>query len=941
MPKIVEFEGARHEFPDDFTDQEISDALAGASAPAAPAAAVPAPAAQAAPVASSAPLINRQVRAGLQGAGKGVAELASLPFDLTNAGANILLAGADKASQFVGGPKLDFRFPSTSEEIAGLISKGAESVGYDVLDPRAMSGRERLAYDVNRFGTQAAGGAYGLARAASARAPEIAAGAGHRFGDPFLRSYMGENIGKTIAGDAAAAAGSGVGAATAHTYAPDSPIAAAFAPLVGGVGGITALTAGAAGVKGAASAAGRPFGMHLDKNVNVDPETLLPTTKKASDMAAGVIQNEAADPQSIPGFVRSNREAMQNLSEPPTAFQLSEDPGLAALDRTIGMQNPGKEMARQRRFQSGVRDAVDASVPEGATPEALVGKAQQTADERMSAAEGKVARVEKRQGDLARIRSTHGEEVSDYRGEGVPASQELHDVLVESGYKPARAAKNEAFAAIDPDKSRMIDAAPLVEAATKVRDSVNKLGPQKEQLPAEFVQRLESLTPDGGAATVAAGDVADLRKYLSTAYDKAQRAGNFTLADSISDLRRAVNKTLEDIPEAAEATTQYKEFANVYRPDFKDEMAKFTREVDRGMEPPPSQTAGRFLRAGQPEKAESLGRAVSSLKEPVDAQTPIRRYLMSDLAERGAIAADGSIKAQAVESWARDHAANIDLVPGFRSDVDDLLTRAQKGERIAGSFAEKLKGAQKGVRQTQAEIDKGALGLVLDADPDKAVAAVMSNPNRSGRLLDELIQLTEKDKGARNGLKAAVHNYIVNKATTTATEKMKPGDRRGPVSPAKLTQVFNEHEKELAKIFDAEEMNGLRAGHRALELSNIERLRTGSGSDTAEKIAVFDKLMATPLGKGIDGFMRLKFGMLRGGGIMAVVRRQTAGMTDKTADEVHRLIERARQDPELLILLAGRKLPVSSPAWNKRLNALLAVGEGAREINDRDEPPPK
>lgn len=30
----------------------------------------------------------------------------------------------------------------------------------------------------------------------------------------------------------------------------------------------------------------------------------------------------------------------------------------------------------------------------------------------------------------------------------------------------------------------------------------------------------------------------------------------------------------------------------------------------------------------------------------------------------------------------------------------------------------------------------------------------------------------------------------------------------------------------------------------------------------------------------------------------------------------------------------GRKLPVGSPAWNKRLNQVLAIGEGARETGE-------
>jgi hypothetical protein len=43
----------------------------------------------------------------------------------------------------------------------------------------------------------------------------------------------------------------------------------------------------------------------------------------------------------------------------------------------------------------------------------------------------------------------------------------------------------------------------------------------------------------------------------------------------------------------------------------------------------------------------------------------------------------------------------------------------------------------------------------MNSDPDKAVTAVMSSTNRSGKLMNELIKLTANDPQARNGLKAA------------------------------------------------------------------------------------------------------------------------------------------------------------------------------------------
>lgn len=52
---------------------------------------------------------------------------------------------------------------------------------------------------------------------------------------------------------------------------------------------------------------------------------------------------------------------------------------------------------------------------------------------------------------------------------------------------------------------------------------------------------------------------------------------------------------------------------------------------------PPSATAGRFLRPGEPEKAASLRRIIDSLPDPKAAEKEARRFLAADMAEGGVI----------------------------------------------------------------------------------------------------------------------------------------------------------------------------------------------------------------------------------------------------------------------------------------------------------------
>lgn len=354
---------------------------------------------------------------------------------------------------------------------------------------------------------------------------------------------------------------------------------------------------------------------------------------------------------------------------------------------------------------------------------------------------------------------------------------------------------------------------------------------------------------------------------------------------------------------------------------------------------------------------------ITASENPLAGQYAAREYLLANMVESGVVdRRTGVIRPDKIRQWQESWGDLSGVVPGFQNALNamrqeaaqgvrvaqraagmteragETLTAAQKNAKTEGQrFADELRTAQRNTKATEDQINKGALGLVLNSDPDKAVAAIMAQPNRTGKLLDELITTVGSDEQARNGLKAAVRDYLVDKATTGASEKLRPGDSRGPVSQAKLSGIFKEHEAELAKVFSPEEMNTLRAGHKALELANVERLRTGSGSDTVEKgAAIVDQILGTGIGKGVEAALRVKYGMLKAGGLVSTTRRLFAGVTGgPDPAEVSRLIERAAVDPELMGLLLGRKLPVGSPAWNKKLNQVLALGEGARETDQQ------
>jgi hypothetical protein len=871
----------------------------------------------------------RALQIGTQGAGAGLAELAALPFDLAAGAQNAIVAGINK----LAGTSIPMAKPASSI-IKDTASAGAEAIGVPPVDYESMSNMEKMAYNINRFGAQAAGAVPALASRAATRSAEIAAGSAPKAFDALVKPYAGENIGRTVVGDAAASAGAGTAVTGADIAGyQDNPLVQTLAALAGGVGGMTIPQVGERALRSGASFIGKPFGYGIDRTINVDPTTGSPVTKAISDRAALMVQDEAVNPADAARRIQSNADELRGLiAEPPmpTPAALSEDPGLAGLERKVAMNNQGPAAQRTREFNSAVRDTVDQVAPEGADPSALVRRVQSEADMRTAEAERQFHRAQGREERVADIRRDHASEVTPYAGRGVPASQRLDQTIVDRGYIPARTEKNARYNDGVPPETPT-DLTGVSAVAQRIQQEAEALPPsfRNARLPAEQLNDLSQ----AGESTYDA--TRRMRMAVSDQRNQARAAGDFTRADDLRAVRAPLDAEMNRVnPGAAEYYQN--EFAPVYRPGPGDEAAKFTKAIDRDptrSATPPSETADRFIQPQAPEKQAALRRMIDASENPAAGQAAAREYLMSDLEASGVVdRATGALRPERLQAWQSKWGDLEGLVPGFNGEIAQLTNDATRGQRVAGIATERTQAAERNLGRTQSDIDKGAFGAVLNADPDKAVFAVMSKPDRSGRQLQQLIDVTADDPSARNGLKAAVRDYLVEKATTGASEKLVPGDRRGPVSQAKLSNIFHEHERELAQIFSPEEMNTLRAGHRALELANIERLRVTSGSDTAEKASLMDQFLGSGIGKGVEAALRLKYGVLKTGGIISTARRMTSGVTGgPDPNEVVRLVERAAYDPELMKLLLGRKVPIGSPAWNGRMQRLLAVGEGARD----------
>ncbi|WP_156465041.1 hypothetical protein [Mesorhizobium sp. Root552] len=877
----------------------------------------------------------------LQRGNRGIADFLGGPVDLAAAGVNIGALGADKLASIFGA-SVPYRVEKPfmgSDWIADRTSAANEALGGETVSPDEVSGVARVLGEATRFGT---GAVLGGGLLASGPVQMATQGRG-RVAD-ILRGYTApyRDSPRAMIGDAAAGAGAGATMTGYEDFVPEDvqeklgPVGPAAAAMLGGMGGAT----GHAIVSGAKDAT-----INLGRNVILgksDPaapmseSTGRPYSRSEMDEAARSVQAQASNPTAAAARIRESAEGLRSVSGEaslPTTGALSGDAGLALLEREARSREPRPFIERDRAVNSRAADLVTSTSPAEAVSRDFTESANQLQHSREQAARGNLETARQaEQGHAEQLRNL-GAPVAAAVGQKVPASQNLDALVVGESLVPMQARKNEAFAAVDPNRSVVRDARPLVQSAQAIRDGLGRLNDPGSVLPTRTLDRIAALAPDaGGNGTITFGELNALRPELSAGLAKARASGDFALADNIQALQRALNRETDTLAReaspagqrAAEAQRVYNdEFAPIWNVGPGDEATRFRRDVnaDRAArtQSPPSTTAGRFLRAGQPEKVDALRRIMTSMPDQAAAAAEVRRYLVADLAESGVIdATSGHLRPDALRRWRSQWGNSLDVAPGFGAEVDDLLRRTDDGALRLGQLARDVRSAE--MKLDDVTKNRGALGLVLGKDPVNAVSSIFRSGDPENSMKGVLREIGSNSR-AKDGLKASVVDYMMQRVSTPAVQKTVDAAR--PVSFDKLENLFNEHENTLASVFSPEEMNTLRQAHRLLKPQK-ELSQPGSAG------SLYERRKTEQAWALLEGGLKARYGVLKGGGILRTVRIFMSTLPNQE-EAVKDIILRMHFDPELAGHLLGRNVKVDTPLWNAKLNKLLAAATGARE----------
>jgi hypothetical protein len=902
-------------------------------------------------------------RVGWQGTARGIADLA-FPLDLINGVINAGVAATSAGSEALGGPEIDYRLLPATDTIASAASKVADYAGFDTVDPEEMSSAEKLVYNANRFGTGAAS-AGGLISKVPA-AFNAAAGPIGRVIAGFAKPYS-QKAGGALANDVVGGMGSGAALAGYEHYVPElpdeaegtwmgtaanvlDPVARVLAMIGGGAGGI----AGKSVIEGT----GKGLYRSGKKALSLDKETSLPINAKTgehfnqseAERAAAMVQhNMASNPAVAAANLRDNVAELQGYSSPssiPTTGLLSDDVGLIVSENAARRQTPVPFIERDQNVNTAARELLDSMAPSSARGRDFTEEGNYLYGHRVKGAKQNVEDAKLAQAAGAGARSEAAKDLSTFGADTKAArAYDIDDFVFDQTLRPMQEQSSKLFdEAIALGRNEIVDATSLVEQAQAVRQSLGQFNTPSKVIPQGLLHRIEGTVDDaallaedaaglkvaGQPAQVSVADLVQVMPEIASTIGRAQQAGNYALADNLRNLRDSMNGIIEraaaegSLPaqRAMHAKANYRNtIGETFGQGLGDEATKLRRDFNedrfKRSTTPPSQTAGRFLQPGQPEKAQSLQRIMQQATgTQADRERAVREYLLSDLAVSGAVDEQARVlRPDVIRKWRDKWGESLNIVPGFGREVDDLIANAQRGDEMAGNLKLDVQAAESKLKS--AEVDKGALSLVLGKNPETAVRSIFTSPDPE-RAMAEIKNLVKNNKKAYRGLKAAVRDYLVEYKTTSAVEKTTTG--ANPVSFSQLDNLFKQHERVLMNVYSPKEMNNLRAVHKMLATFANRQLGATSGSQTAERVQQDLKQLG----------LKAWYGILKGGGVFRTVKIALATLPS-SKQNVQQIVHQMWFDPELAAHLLTREVDVGTAAWNAKLNRLIAISEGVRE----------
>ena len=804
-----------------------------------------------------------------------------------------------------------------------------ENLFREIADREDYSGGQKLLGNVLTLGAEGLTGGAGMASRAkyAKEAPGMIA--------DMTKPYMSRPVAQTVQDTAG-----GMGAGGGLTYAEENdmgPIGTLFSTLISGMSAVPA----AKMVEGTGRNLYSRIGTGLPDGTKVRRQTLSDASRISDELVTD-------KDQAIQNIDQSIADSSEMGVANPTLGPASGDVGLSMLEVKERLKNPQPFIERDQKIRTDVANKFGEFSDPEADVTAPQRKSSQMIDDELNQQQSQI-------NDLGAQKDLTEQQLRDLQREGQQ---------IPSGIEARRGAEGRASAALDEQLQSTLDertttknqkfdesaegAYVEAESLAKLVNAVNREAPKlapDARLPDYIMKGIRKFIPQPGtlegpnstAGMIPAKEVLGLRKYLNTEIQSLKQKGEFTKADTLQSFKSKLNETIELDPNFKEANDFYK---TEYAPFFAEGYGKKYRDnVQRGdgTGKADAENIASFFLNKTTSAADDLKRIVEIAPDKRAADSAIETYFDAMLAKK-------TLNPKTIRDFITD---NADILPDnvkskYEGVVKSMMnnTEAQnKTHNDLTTMKRTIRDAEANLSKTERELSSGPLGRMSRYDSDKYVGDIMGSKDRN-KQLDEVISKIGDDKEAMDGFKEATVQWLQKKikGTDAAGTDISSSDIEGrPIVYSKLTRALDDNREALSKIFDPEEMNTLNRMHKIMSRQGNLARRATSGSDTAEKLSAAEQQVMDV----IEATVKLKFGMLTGGGLFRSVKLMKRAVFGESGRSLRAedMLTRMAFDPKVAKhVLEATPLQLENGKWLNDMNKLMAVQSSVKEASDDEDP---
>jgi hypothetical protein len=616
-------------------------------------------------------------------------------------------------------------------------------------------------------------------------------------------------------------------------------------------------------------------------------------------------KNKSSNPIYATNAANATKTAEQIPGFKPSVAEATNDPGLIRLQRSLARGNSKAadiEMTHRATNQNALDSYIDNQFPQTNSIYDVLGKVKQGRDAITTNTANAQNMVYKTKGVLP---------VSDEQQTGRAVIEELDKARI-----PAKSQAEQLYKDLP-----NTDIAPTNTRTTIDSLSKDFLPGDEEVFPTRAINRINetlsskgvSLGTDGSMISGKPKEVVGFQELHSLRKDIGRQINDaFSGANPNRELARKLIQIKNGIDADIEATMGSNNSYDIAKQTYADYAQKFRsgsveQVLRKGQQASGRNTPDALIgkKMFTPDGADDFIRAVGK----DNASISMESYAANDLLNKATNPTTQEIIPSALNSWVAKNKVVLDKY-GITKNFENL----QKAQATLDS-----------AKQMETSWSKSVAAKMLNADPDKAIAAAFSGAEgvgakNTGEIMNQLLAQVKGSPEALKGLQNSFKDFMYAKAKNSA--KTIEGDNI--FSNPKMQSELRKYDPAMKLLYgaDSQQYKALQNVHKAVEMSSRSITSPlGGGSDTMELGSTGLNTIAM-----VVGLPGLKMGSTASLAIR-LARKGLDSINNLSNQDVNQVLLRAMYDPELASNLLLAKNGFKPEVIDKRISAKL-IGLG-------------